>query len=101
MKFLFPILFILGLSMTASAQTGLHTRDVTLPCLDKNFNLLIHLSVDSITRQPHLSQIQVDNLMADVSAMFEPICLSVSACEINILENYTFHRIVDLSLIHI
>ena len=95
MKFILSFILVLGLSITTSAQTGLHTRNITLPCLDKNFNLMIHLSVDSITRQPFLTQADLDTLMTDVSKIFEPICLSVSACEVNIIENYTFHRIVD------
>ena len=33
--------------------------------------------------------------MSDVSEIFEPICLSLDACEINVIENYTFHNIVD------
>ena len=89
------ILIFLSMCLLGSAQEGLHTRNIQLPCLDKNFNLFIHLSVDSITRQPYLTNTDVQDLMTEVSGFFEPICLSVSACEINVLENYTFHNIVD------
>lgn len=91
--FLYFSLLFLGLSL--SAQDGVRTHDRSLPCVEKNFNVLVHLSVDSTTRQPYLSQIDVDRIMADVTEYFEPICMSYSSCEINIIENYTFHDIVD------
>jgi len=95
MKIILPFIFLLCLSFQLTGQDGVHTRDIKLPCLDKNFNVFVHITVDSATRQPFLTDNDVHQLMSDVSDYFEPICLSVSACEINVLENYTFHRIVD------
>jgi len=83
------------MTVMSQAQDGLHLRNINLPCIEKNFEVYVHLSVDSITRQPFLGTNDVNNLMEDVSKFFEPICVSFSACDINILRNYTFHEIVD------
>ena len=89
------VFFFLALAVSSQAQEGLHLRNINLPCLEKNFNVYVHLSVDSTTRRPYLGSNDVNMLMEEVSDFFEPICVSFSACEINVLENYTFHTIVD------
>ncbi len=76
---------------------GLHSRAQNLTCLEKDFPVMVHLSVDSTTNQPFLSPADVETLMSRVSAFFEPICMSFSACEINVIDNYTFHNVVDES----
>lgn len=78
-----------------SAQEGLHLRDIQLPCAEKNFNVYVHLSVDSTNREPYLKDNDVEMLMEEVTRYFEPICMSFSSCETNIISNYTFHNIVD------
>lgn len=77
---------------------GLHKRDQHLPCLEKNFNVFTHLSVDSVTRRPYVQDWEVDELMAKMSEFFSPICMSFSSCEIQDIVNYTFHNLVDDSL---
>ena len=89
------IFFFLTIVVSGQAQDGLHLRNINLPCIEKNFNVYVHLSVDSTTRQPFLGTKDVDRLMEDVSEFFEPICASFTACEINVIENYTFHEVVD------
>ena len=94
MKQLFSFILLLACG-SLWGQDGLHTRNVNLPCLDKNFNIMVHLTVDSTTRQPFFTNTMVDDLLQKTSKFFEPICLSMSACEVNIIENYTFHNLVD------
>jgi len=86
---------LLGLSISESLGQSLHTRDQHLPCVEKHFNVYIHLSVDSTSRRPYYNKPAVDSLMARVSKFFEPICMSFSACEVNVIDNYTFHDLVD------
>lgn len=74
---------------------GLHSRAQNLSCLEKDFPVIVHLSVDSTNNQPYLSDADVSNLLTKVSEFFEPICMSFSPCEINPIDNYTFHNIVD------
>mgnify|MGYP000409396963 CR=1 FL=1 len=95
MKNYFILLFTLTAFLSAVAQEGLHTRDMELPCIDKNFNVYLHVSVDSTSRQPVLSTTEMETLMEDVSKYFEPLCISFTNCEINIIRNYTFYRIVN------
>lgn len=82
-------------SISISMGQGLNKKSSHLPCLDKGFPVMVHLSSDSMTRQPYLDPSDVDNLLEKVSRFFEPICMSFSACEINVIENYTFHNLVD------
>lgn len=90
------LLFITAIAfLSVQAQEGLHTRDIELPCVDKNFNVYLHVTVDSTNRQPVLSTVEQEQLMVDVSKFFEPLCISFSNCEVDIIRNYTFYRIVD------
>jgi len=74
---------------------GLHSRAENLPCLEKNFPVMVHITVDSSTTLPFLSTTDVEDLLVKTSEFFEPICMSFTACEINVIENYTFHNVVD------
>ncbi len=88
-------LCLLVLLIPLSYGQGLDSKAQHLPCIEKSFPVLVHLSVDSTTRQPYLSGQDVMELMEKVSAFFEPICMSFNACEINLINNYTFHNLVD------
>jgi len=92
-KHLFTIIIVL-FTVQGYGQ-GLHTRDTHLPCLEKNFPVLVHLSVDSTDGQSYLRDADVEDLLEKVSAFFAPICMSFTACEINRIDNYTFHNVVD------
>lgn len=94
MKNLLPLLIIILYSVTLSGQ-GLNSLNKNLPCLEKDFPVMVHLTVDSSSRQQFLQPNEVVELMDKVSAFFDPICLSFSSCEINVIDNYTFHNIVD------
>jgi len=94
-KYLFAFSLISTLNLFGQ---GLNHLNTNLPCVEKNFNLLIHLTVDSTTRQPYLTSEDVDDLLIKTTAFFEPICMSFSSCEINEISNYTFHKLVDDSL---
>lgn len=100
MKHLFLLFLLIVLMVsTSSAQSGIHTREQRLPCLKKEFNVYVHVAVDSITRQPIIDPAMVDSILEKTTAFFEPICLSFIACETNIIENYTFANLVNLTRI--
>jgi len=72
----------------------LHKHYEDLPCLNKNFNTLVHIPVDSAARLPIVSEQFVQELLEETSKFFEPICVSFTNCEINILEdNYNYSSI--------
>ncbi len=95
MKQLAPLFILLVCICTVPATSQLHSLDENHPCLEKTFPVLIHLTVDSTDRQQFLGDMQVTDMMNKVSSFFEPICMAFEACEINVIENYTFHNIVD------
>ncbi len=82
------------ISISASSQ-GLHSRATHLPCIEKEFPVIVHLSVDSISNRPFLSNKDVEGLLNLTSAFFDPICMSFTACEINHIDVYTFNTVVD------
>jgi len=72
----------------------LHRKNADLPCFDKNFNVVVHIAVDSLNRNPVASEALVNTMMTEVSEFFNPICMSFSACEILIIEdNYSYSNL--------
>lgn len=95
MKQLLNLFLLLLIVAPCLAQDGIHTRDQHLPCVEKHFNVYVHLTVDSVTRQPTIDATSVDDILEKVSAYFEPICMSFTACETNVISNYTFAELID------
>ena len=71
----------------SAVQAQLHHANRDLPCVNKNYNLLLHVAVDSTLRRPLRSEVQLDTMVQRLNEFFEPICVSFSICEINILED--------------
>jgi len=67
----------------------LHTLNKDLPCLDRNFNLSIHIMVDSL-RETGTSLAAIQEAVNSTNQMFEPICVTFSICEIDTIWNYNF-----------
>ena len=77
----------------------MHHRNQDLPCVNKNYNLLVHMAVDSANREPLYSTEQLDEMLIKLNEFFDPICVSFSICEINILEDdYSLGRVVNQPL---
>jgi len=94
MKKNLPILIvILSFYHFTSAQDIFKTTG--FPAVNKNFNLLVHLPVDSTTREPIISNSFIDSILNETAKYFEPIGLTLSNCEKNIIDNYTFGDFVD------
>ncbi len=74
----------------------LHRKNGDLPCLNKNFNLVVHIAVDSLNRDPIVAEAFVNKMLIETSEYFSPICVSFTACEIQIIENnYSYANLQD------
>lgn len=80
------------LAGTSNAQVtnNLHSD---LPCVEKNFNLRIVMTVDSASLQPLLNQHQIDAILAEASTYFEPICMSFASCDKEVINNYSYNKL--------
>ena len=73
----------------------LHHANQDLPCINKNYNLLAHVAVDSTNREPLYAIEELDTMIMKLNEFFSPICVSFSLCEFNVLENdYSLGRVV-------
>ena len=81
--------------MTIAVQAqDLHKHNEDLTCVNKNFNTLVHVAVDSAGRLPIVDENFIIRLLGQTSNLFEPICMSFTNCEINIMEdNYNYSSI--------
>lgn len=70
-------------------------KSTGFPAINKNFNLLVHIPVDSSSRSPIVSDAFVDSILNETAKYFEPIGVTLDNCEKNIIENYTFANFVD------
>jgi len=85
---LFRVAFILSaffLSFSMNAQ-DIHQRNEDLPCVNKNFNIIAHVAVDTLNN-PLYTASQIDSILEKVSSYFEPICMSFSSCDYHVLED--------------
>ena len=84
--------FIVPISLHAQ----LHHANQDLPCINKNYNLLAHVAVDSTNREPLYPIEELDTMIMKLNEFFSPICVSFSLCEYNVLENdYSLGRVVS------
>jgi len=101
MKHLFKLL-VLPLICTFAIQVNaqdLHRKNADLPCLNKNFNVAVHIAVDSASRQPIANQELITTMLEETSEFFSPICVSFTACEISVIEdNYSYSNLQDVPI---
>lgn len=73
---------------------NLHHTNQDLPCVNKNYNLLAHVAVDSTNRQALYSRQILDTMVMKLNEFFSPICVSFSLCDYNLLaDDYSLGRI--------
>lgn len=84
------LLLLIGFCSTfkLDAQT-LHTLNKELPCINKHFNLMVHIVVDS-TRQLGVNIEDFKDAVKACNRYFEPICVSFGVCEVDTIYNYNF-----------
>lgn len=87
-------LLIICFAVSAQAQTiPVDNVSNNLPCLEKNFNIRVVMTVDSTFRKPHLTDVQVDSLLEAASHYFSPICMSFTSCSYDVIPNYSYSKI--------
>jgi len=84
--YIFIVFFCISSFLTLDAQP-LHHTNQDLPCINKHYNILAHVAVDSTLRAPLYTRKQLDSMAMKLSEYFSPICVSFSICEFNVLEN--------------
>ncbi len=70
----------------------LHHYHKELPCVDKTFQVYVHVVKDSLGN----ANITEDQLRADIegaSMYFSPICINFEICHIDYMDNYAFDSI--------
>lgn len=73
----------------SSSGQDLHTLNKDLPCLDRHFNLMVHIAYDS-TRSIGIDLSALQGAVNSMNEMFEPICVDFSICEVDTMWNYNF-----------
>ncbi|MBP8212930.1 MAG: hypothetical protein KAX53_04245 [Saprospiraceae bacterium] len=82
------ILLSLFLFSKLMAQ-DLHIQAKELPCVNKNFNLMIHIVLDSFRKQG-IDVATIQQSIEEMNKYFAPICVSFSICDVSIIQNYSF-----------
>ncbi len=89
MKQLLLILSIVFISLTSVFSQYEYDRDKSLPCLDKNFSVVVHLVKDTMGNV-NITEADVLTLIDTLNTYFEPICASFSVCEFRVIDNYQY-----------
>lgn len=74
--------------MQLSQSTG-------FPGINKDFKLLVHIPVDSASREAIVDDALINGTLADASKYFRHIGADFESCEKNIISNYTYANLVD------
>ena len=89
------LMLIMHTGQLSGQNTALDNWSNNLPCLEKNFNLRVLMTVDSASRLPLRTQVEIDNILEKVSEYFQPICMSFSSCNYKVIENYSYNNLFD------
>lgn len=90
-----PVLVLCLFGFNSNGQ-DLHRQFSDLPCLEKQFNTIVHVPVDSLGREPIISQLEINQIFANLSDFYAPICVSFNPCELNVIpENYAYSNLQD------
>lgn len=96
MKKLIIISILLISVLESYAQRNRHCPQGDLPCIEKNFNTLVHIAVDSATLLPIMDADSIQQILEKTSTYFDAICMSFTNCEFNIMqENYSYNNIKE------
>ncbi|NQY10703.1 MAG: hypothetical protein HRT71_14480 [Flavobacteriales bacterium] len=82
MNLIFKRFFIIALAVICAASEGI-AQD-RLPCIDNSFTILMHVFLDKEGVSP-FDEADINNTIAALNTIFEPICASFNVCE------YVYH----------
>ncbi len=94
-KTLLSILLASFFSFSAQAQQY-HHADQSLPCLDKEFTIVVHIMRDSLGITAHDST-SIRQAIQNLNPLFEPICASFTVCEIVFHDNFQYANLLGAS----
>ncbi|MCC7027995.1 MAG: hypothetical protein IT265_13610 [Saprospiraceae bacterium] len=89
------IIFFWILLLVRPQAQDLHIQSKDLPCVNKHFNLMIHIVVDSL-RKPGIDVSTIMGTITGANYHFAPICASFSVCGVDTIHNYAFDSIEDM-----
>ncbi len=100
MKGILHTFLVIGL-MLATLSTTAQIRNYTtqqapLPCLNKEFSVVLHAVVDSTDRNTDVDPALIATMMDSLNAAFAPICAKFKICEERTIENFQFNSIDSL-----
>lgn len=85
------IFVLLSYASIVSAQ-DLVTNDKPLPCLNKNYNVYVHVTMNG-SGQTGVSISEIEDNLKAVSEAFAPICISFNLCRVDTIPNPKFNFI--------
>lgn len=95
MKIIIPILLFQFLfHIQIKAQDPLHIKNRNLPCVERKFNLYIHLVSDSLGNI-NISESDIEKQLEIANQAFKPICISFDYCKIDTVHDHSFFHIND------
>ncbi|MFM2392590.1 MAG: hypothetical protein RLZZ546_567 [Bacteroidota bacterium] len=86
------ILVFLKIVVFTEAKGQLHYRFKDLPCLNKTFNIDVHIVMDSL-RTKSFSRQDIINGFSDANNKFSEICVNFVPCKIDTIYDYAFDSI--------
>ena len=89
MKTYFAALILFLISFQTSFGQQHYTKQTPLPCLDKQFSVVVHMVRDTFG-EIGVTEAEVQNAIDSLNYYFEPICASFNICEFRIIENYQY-----------
>ncbi len=92
LNYLWLTICILG-TCTISAQS-LHVLSKDLPCLNKNYNVYVHVVLDSF-RRTNYTPADITTALALTNKFFSPICMSFTLCKYDTIYNYNFDSLAQ------
>lgn len=87
---LYILLLLIGTSIGAQTPTLLE-KGCNLPCLDKTYQVYVHMVQDSLGNTAPVSEIE--DALTYTSNMFAPICINFNVCQVDSIIDYSFDSI--------
>ncbi len=92
--FLFAFIFC---SFNATSQVlNYTTQQAPLPCLNKEFSVVVHIVLDSLGEDGIADRAQIDDAFEALNEAYEPICAKFKVCETREIRNFQFNNIDTL-----
>jgi hypothetical protein len=89
MKTYFAALMITLFAFQFSYGQQHFTKQTPLPCLDKEFSVVVHMVRDTFGNIG-VTEADVENAIDSLNFYFAPICASFKICEFRVIDNYQY-----------